>query len=134
MYFLLAEPCSPLTAPANGSMTCTGDQVTNETCTFECDLGYSVEGTAMRVCQADHQWTGVSASCAPKQCPQLEPPDNAAFAGSCDRDYATTCQLVCDRGYFVEESSTIVEWQQSCDQLTGNGTVQWSSSSSCLSK
>ena len=40
-----ANPCAKLGRPAHGNITCTGIQVTDESCSFDCDLGYSLQGS-----------------------------------------------------------------------------------------
>lgn len=43
-----ANPCAKLGRPAHGNITCTGMQVTDESCTFDCDLGYYLQGSNSR--------------------------------------------------------------------------------------
>lgn len=43
--YLSANPCAKLGRPANGNITCTGEQVTGESCDYTCDPGYSLQGS-----------------------------------------------------------------------------------------
>ena len=43
-----ANPCAKLGRPVHGNITCTGIQVTDESCSFNCDLGYRLQGSDCR--------------------------------------------------------------------------------------
>ena len=49
-------------APPNGHMDCSG-LVTNETCSFSCDIGYQIQGSARRKCQIYSTWDGQQTLC-----------------------------------------------------------------------
>ena len=46
-----ANPCAKLDRPANGMITCTGEQVTGESCSYTCDAGYYLQGSDGRQAQ-----------------------------------------------------------------------------------
>ena len=49
--------CSPLIAPDNGMTNCTGS-LFEDTCTYLCDDGYILWGSANVSCQSDGTWSG----------------------------------------------------------------------------
>ena len=59
--------CPSLTAPDNGTITCSlGDDeeaTVGETCTFTCDGGYELTGSVNRSCQIDGSWSGNETTC-----------------------------------------------------------------------
>ena len=48
--------CSELSAPANGSVTVTGQSV-GDTATYTCDDGFELIGNASRNCKATSDWS-----------------------------------------------------------------------------
>ena len=72
-FMLLFIVCDLLTAPDNGDIDCSlgGDGAANpgDTCTFTCDNGFTLRGSAMRECQFQRSkgtsWSGNEASCEP---------------------------------------------------------------------
>ena len=42
---MTANPCAKLGRPANGKITCTGEQVTSEACSYTCQPGYILQGS-----------------------------------------------------------------------------------------
>ena len=59
--------CPNLTAPTNGTITCSlgddGKLLYEDTCSFTCNDGYIMRGSAMRICQSDGMWSGSETSC-----------------------------------------------------------------------
>ena len=54
--FSLAQPCMPqLEAPQNGSILCSGDQVTDQNCSFACDAGFTFSGSELKRMSIDQQ-------------------------------------------------------------------------------
>ena len=60
----MLEPvdCGGLTQPANGQVTLNGT-VYDSRATYTCDDGFSLVGSASRVCQADGSWSPNPPSC-----------------------------------------------------------------------
>ena len=58
----LLVQCPSLTAPINGTISCSGNTFGN-TCTISCNVGYEFHGSATRSCQSDHTWSGIDAVC-----------------------------------------------------------------------
>ena len=61
--FTSVVQCPPLTAPDNGMISCTGNEV-GDTCTISCDDGYELGGSETRTCQGDGSWSGTDATCS----------------------------------------------------------------------
>ena len=99
----LAQPCPHLNAPLNGSITCTGEQVTDESCSFSCEPGFGLEGSLNRTCQPNNTWTGLPTSCSLLHCSALEPTDDSFAVYPCDTAYQSTCTIACLPGYYMQE-------------------------------
>ncbi|XP_065899825.1 uncharacterized protein [Dysidea avara] len=108
-----------LVTPSNGSINCSSDNQTlqyQDTCTFQCDDGYEVEGSVMRQCGASGEWSGTSTQCNILHCPVTV----VANSRPCDdTSYTSTCIVECEDGYNRSEDSS----QYSCG-LNGTG-VTW---------
>jgi len=61
--------CQSLTAPGNGIVFCTGNDV-GDTCTVTCDDGFELSGSETRTCQNDSMWSGTDATCSTGLCIQ----------------------------------------------------------------
>ena len=65
-FFSMAVPraiqCSALSDPAFGSVVLTGRKV-GSTATYSCNSGYVLDGSSLRVCQQDGQWSGEAPTC-----------------------------------------------------------------------
>jgi len=60
-------PCSLLTDPENGVMTCSlGDDGVSsykDTCSFKCNNRFEQSGSETRICQSDENWNGTETMC-----------------------------------------------------------------------
>jgi len=63
----IAVPCTSLTDPNNGLMTCLlGDDGVpsyDDNCNFICNLGYLLSGSETRTCKSDGSWSGRETMC-----------------------------------------------------------------------
>ncbi|XP_065905187.1 sushi, von Willebrand factor type A, EGF and pentraxin domain-containing protein 1-like [Dysidea avara] len=111
--------CDLLTAPDNGDIDCSlgGDGAANpgDTCTFTCDNGFTLRGSAMRECQFQRSkgtsWSGNEASCEPGHvCPPLMAPENGMIDCSLGDDGAPTngdtCTVTCNDGFTLRGDAT----------------------------
>lgn len=58
-----AVDCGPLKAPLNGSLT--GNlTVFPNIVQFECDPGFLLSGSSLRMCQANGTWHGLNTKCS----------------------------------------------------------------------
>ena len=68
MYCKIDIRCDDLPAPANGEMvSCSSGRVgvgyEGDTCSFTCNTGYELTGSATRTCQSDGSWSGSDLLC-----------------------------------------------------------------------
>lgn len=130
-------------------ITCTGEQVTGESCSYTCDRGYYLQGSdgrhlwtctvlvkqvwfllLVRTCLPNGTWSGSKALCVPLECDELIPPENAVIILPCRQTFLASCVIQCNDGYFIPVGSPST---QECE-LTANGTVEWSTPPICLRK
>ena len=107
--YFAAQPCPNLMRPQHGNISCTGPQVTDENCTFTCDLGYELYGSTLHHCLPDNTWSGVPVTCLIMSCPELTEPLNGAIILPCEHEFRSTCNLRCDDGFYRNDDLT-----QSC--------------------
>ena len=66
LYILLVS-CSSLNNPTNGMINCSlgddGAPTYEDTCSFTCNTGYDLNGSEIRTCQNDGNWSGNSTMC-----------------------------------------------------------------------
>jgi len=105
---------------------CTGPQVTDESCSFTCELGYQLLGTDNQTCLPDNTWSGEPVSCLIMSCPQLQEPLNGAIILPCPHEFRSTCNLRCDYGFYSTDILT-----QSCVLSADNTYVEWTQSPTC---
>lgn len=136
--FLIGRSCPLITAPSNGQMTCSGEQLTGQNCTFWCDPGYTMTGSAIRSCLGSNQsWSGEESKCLKSQCPMLTSTGHRLVLYPCTNEYQDYCRSLCETGYTTGSSDTI--WTQTCNvttelssevdwypQLTCTGNIKWS--------
>ena len=125
------QPCDPqLSPPDNGSIACTGDQVTEETCSFACDAGFTFSGSETRECLSNNSWTGVVAVCTPKHCTALTDPPNGYvdIEKDCGTVLTTACEIKCVEEYFINGTTP---FYQTCVANQTSGGVYWTTPPVC---
>ncbi|CAH1272773.1 CSMD3 [Branchiostoma lanceolatum] len=100
--------CPTLFIPTNGGMSCNSSSYFRHPgiCTFTCNMGYLQLGSHHRVCAADGQWTGTSASCQEAHSLRIKT-DSAEYSGSSEdltvEIFSDVCWSVCatttERGF-----------------------------------
>lgn len=132
--FSVALPCEPtLVAPVNGSIVCTGLQVTDQSCEYFCDPGFSPMGTVDRTCQDDNTWSGENnIVCAPYACDQLTSSGSALLTLPCGRVFPTECTYVCDDGYELPISSSRLQESYCISVVDPVKFVDWTSLEQCV--
>ena len=128
VFYLIADPCPTLSDPLNGDIECTGPQVTDQSCSYSCQNGYNLTGSVSRTCQPDHIWSGDPTSCPPLQCIELLGENHAFVVAPCGQDFNTSCNVLCETGFFISGSTT---WRQVC-QLNDDLGVEWSDPPVCI--
>ncbi|XP_065915977.1 uncharacterized protein [Dysidea avara] len=56
--------CPVLDPPNNGMIDCTSNEV-GSTCTFKCNTGFELTGSASQTCQYNGTWSGTETTCTP---------------------------------------------------------------------
>ena len=131
MSLYVGLPCPTLVAPLHGSISCSGLQVTNETCSFSCDYGYYLKGSDVRLCQPNNIWSGYLTTCPEQECPELQPTTSNFITIPCYDEFNSTCRIVCPDGFSLNDQNTF--YDQTCI-IKGDDTVDWSPAQSCYSK
>ncbi|KAI4463058.1 complement component-related sushi domain-containing [Holotrichia oblita] len=103
--------CSKLSPPEHGyfvkSNACA--YVFNSACGVRCQIGYTLEGSSIRLCQSNATWSGQIPSCQIKSCEALTPPSHGTMTcqhSDLDETYTnepefpvdTVCSFACERG------------------------------------
>lgn len=109
--------CNALAAPEDGSVSYDpDDRRYPNTATYECDLGFALDGSETRECDTEGGWGGSAPSCEPVMCPSNLSVDNGDVDLSDGTDVGDTAIYECDQGYEIDGDDT-----RSC-LITG----QWS--------
>ena len=120
MHISHTVTCEDLETPSNGSIKCSSNNQPlqyQDSCTFQCNDGYEVQGSVMRQCEASGEWSGSRTQCNIRHCPDIT--TVVLNSRSCDTSYTSTCMVECKDGYNNSEDFS----QYSCGL---NGTeVVW---------
>jgi hypothetical protein len=81
--------CGTIAQPANGQTVLTGTTI-RSTATTSCNIGWTLQGTEVRTCQASGTWSGERATC-------YRPPGNLTCA--CSRTYSVGERVVSTQDY-----------------------------------
>nr|XP_043878628.1 sushi, von Willebrand factor type A, EGF and pentraxin domain-containing protein 1 isoform X4 [Solea senegalensis] len=86
-------------------------------CGVRCEPGFDLQGTNIRLCQADGSWSGTPARCRVHSCLPLSRPQHGFLRCSDGgASFRAECQAGCERGYRLEGDS----------RLTCQANSQWS--------
>ncbi|CAB1421446.1 unnamed protein product [Pleuronectes platessa] len=96
--------CPALSPPENGFFI---HNVCNNhfeaACGVRCQTDFDLQGTNIRLCQADGTWTGTPATCRVRSCPPLSrPPHGFLRCSDGGASRRAECQAGCERGYRLE--------------------------------
>uniref|UniRef100_A0A667ZKN9 Sushi, von Willebrand factor type A, EGF and pentraxin domain-containing protein 1 n=1 Tax=Myripristis murdjan TaxID=586833 RepID=A0A667ZKN9_9TELE len=102
--------CQELSPPENGFFI---QNVCNNrydaACGVRCQAGFDLQGTGIRLCQADGTWSGTPASCRVRSCPPLGRPRHGFLrCSNGGASYRAECEVGCERGYRLEGDSKLV--------------------------
>ncbi|XP_072543610.1 sushi, von Willebrand factor type A, EGF and pentraxin domain-containing protein 1 isoform X2 [Salminus brasiliensis] len=99
-----AVVCDVLSPPENGFFiqnVCNNQY--NSACGVRCVPGFELQGSSIRLCQADGTWSGAPPICTVRSCPALSPPQhselNCSEGGS---PYRLECVVHCQQGYKLD--------------------------------
>ena len=100
MYISHIVTCEDLETPSNGSINCSSNNQPlqyQDSCTFQCNDGYEIQGSVMRQCEASGKWSGSMTQCNIRHCPDIA--TLVPSSRSCDTTYNSTCMVECEDGY-----------------------------------
>ncbi|XP_053715495.1 sushi, von Willebrand factor type A, EGF and pentraxin domain-containing protein 1 isoform X1 [Synchiropus splendidus] len=102
--------CPVLAPPENGFFiqnVCNNQY--DAACGIRCHPGFDLQGSNIRLCQADGAWSGTPASCKARACPPLSTPQHGFLkCSNGGASYRAECQVGCERGYRLEGDSKII--------------------------
>ena len=67
LFYIAAINCGDPGTPTNGQRSLSSTTY-NSVVTYTCDVGYTLQGSNSRTCQADGQWSGSAAQCLGTLC------------------------------------------------------------------
>ncbi|XP_076687895.1 E-selectin [Callospermophilus lateralis] len=115
-----AVQCDALPVPLNGSVKCspspTGEFTYRSSCTFHCDDGFDLHGSAQLECTSQGQWTHEVPSCQVVQCSSLAAPGKVNMSCSGEPVSGTVCEFACPEDWMLNGSAA----------LTCGATGHWS--------
>ncbi|XP_078687075.1 uncharacterized protein LOC144919463 isoform X5 [Branchiostoma floridae x Branchiostoma belcheri] len=98
--------CPALTAPAFGVLRPIGARSYQDTVTFECNPGYTLNGATSATCRADGTWSDTVPTCTPVQCPARAAPANGAVSPTGAVSYPNGVTFTCNTGYTLNGQAT----------------------------
>ncbi|XP_068228821.1 sushi, von Willebrand factor type A, EGF and pentraxin domain-containing protein 1-like isoform X2 [Palaemon carinicauda] len=75
--------------------------------TFECNLGYILQGSKVQVCEADGKWSNSPPYCAIVNCTQPNDPPNGKIVLN-GLFFESSAKVVCDRGFELDGDGQII--------------------------
>ncbi|XP_069121729.1 LOW QUALITY PROTEIN: sushi, von Willebrand factor type A, EGF and pentraxin domain-containing protein 1-like [Argopecten irradians] len=112
------------TRPTNGGVSCEpywDDLVLGSTCTFTCDQGYTLSGSAVRTCQSGNTFDGSPTVCSKITCPTLPVPENGQAICTDGNSYRSTCMTSCPTHQGYGTVAVLIQCRQ---DGTWSGTLQ----------
>ncbi|XP_067016808.1 sushi, von Willebrand factor type A, EGF and pentraxin domain-containing protein 1-like isoform X2 [Acropora muricata] len=116
--FCKAVDCGPLFDPTNGSSSGESTLFPNSVL-FNCDSGFLLRGSSLRMCQPNGTWSGLQANCIAKDCGPLSLPLNGSMTGN-ETTFPNEVSFSCDEGFVLHGST--VRWCQAEGSWSGNQT------------
>ncbi|XP_066283044.1 sushi, von Willebrand factor type A, EGF and pentraxin domain-containing protein 1-like [Branchiostoma lanceolatum] len=109
--------CPALNAPTDGQINA-GNNFVGDQATFACDLGFALNGSSSRTCQADGTWSGIEPICNSLKCQTLNTPTHGTVHMLGGSSFGATATYSCDAGY--EVVGTPVRMCQASRTWSGN--------------
>ena len=112
--------CGPLSRPPDGSVTTASGTLFGATATYACTVGYTLTGSATRICEVSGAWSGSAPVCSPVNCgaPPTLTNGSRTFTST---TYSSTASYSCNSGYTRAGSAT----------LTCGATGSWGTEPTC---
>ncbi|XP_015755011.1 PREDICTED: sushi, von Willebrand factor type A, EGF and pentraxin domain-containing protein 1-like isoform X2 [Acropora digitifera] len=102
--FCKAVDCGPLLDPTNGSSSGESTLFPNSVL-FNCDSGFLLRGSSLRMCQPNGTWSGLQANCVAVDCGPISVPMNGSFSGE-STDFPNSMLFNCDPGFLLKGPSS----------------------------
>eukprot|EP00731_Ephydatia_muelleri_P030228 Em0021g751a len=96
--------CGGLPSLKFGTVTLSGTTY-GSTAVYACNEGYGVVGLAVRLCQANKNWSGTAPTCNPSPCGQLQAPLNGNVVTS-GTSFGNSATYTCNTGYYLVGQAT----------------------------
>ncbi|XP_078481037.1 sushi, von Willebrand factor type A, EGF and pentraxin domain-containing protein 1-like isoform X3 [Ciona intestinalis] len=118
----------PLLPPQNGEITNSPPAVWGSVTSFNCDVGYFMDGEAFVTCEDSNndgngEWNSSAPVCNQILCPVLISPDNATIPSNHGRAFGDDVTMTCDPGFFLIGRGTV-----ECGDVNNDGIGEWTSS------
>ena len=92
-----------LPPPDNGDISCTSASYNvGTTCDFQCEPGYSLQGSSSITCQPDGVWNMPPPTCVVQQCDDLRI-DHLGVVQPCRPQFNRSCTFICEDGYYLDD-------------------------------
>ncbi|KAK7817878.1 hypothetical protein U0070_005521 [Myodes glareolus] len=106
-----AVKCDAPPQPQNGLMECahatTGNFTYKSMCSFQCNKGFKLHGSAQLECTSQGQWAQEVPSCQVAECPSLEVPGKVNVSCSGAILSGTVCEFTCPDGWTLNGSAVL---------------------------
>ena len=96
--------CGVLEVVHHGSTDCTDEDKFSSVCTNECESGFQLVGSRVRICESGGTWSGRTAKCSEVSCPPIELEPHTSSSGSCAKqpqNYGRVCTFFPDPGWEI---------------------------------
>ncbi|XP_006887518.1 PREDICTED: E-selectin-like [Elephantulus edwardii] len=106
-----AVKCDAVSSPHSSFMECThpptGKFTSKTSCTFSCNKGFKLDGSAQLECTSQGQWTKEVPSCQAVQCSRLAVSEKMNMSCSGEPVFGTVCTFVCREGWMLNGSAVL---------------------------
>src|SRR5260370_86042 len=96
--------CPALDSPMAG-VVAAPERTPGSMATYTCQMGYTLNGSATRICQASGIWSDAPATCAVKDCGPLQAPKNGSVSAP-QTTFGATATYSCGSGFGPSGSAT----------------------------